>query len=407
MSKIRVLATPSDTHGVGKYRIIDPFTYIKNKFTDEFYVDINSEIPVSDLFFKKYDIVFFHSFIHKTTHEDNINRIKWLQKNNIKTIMDIDDYWAVDQRHPMFRHINEMGINKKKIEMLQLVDFVTTTTPYFADTIKKKLQVKNIHVFPNAIDPEESQFIPNKTQSDRTRFGWLGGSSHLYDLELLKNGIARILDNHKDSVQFVLCGFDTRGSIQMYDKTTKKNTIRQIKPEETVWFKYEHIFTNNFKFINEDYKRFLLQFVDAPYNNNQSYIRRWTRDINTYATNYNHFDVSLAPLVDTVFNNNKSELKIIESGFHRKPVIASDIIPYKGVLKNAFEQGKFIPDGNALLIPPNKNHKLWDICMKTFINNPNFIKDLGERLYETVKDKYSLPNVCKDRVEFIKVIINN
>ena len=44
--------------------------------------------------------------------------------------------------------------------------------------------------------------------------------------------------------------------------------------------------------------------------------------------------------------------------------------------------------------------------MKKLINNPNLVEDLGNKLYETVKDKYSLPNVCKDRVEFLKSIIN-
>jgi hypothetical protein len=43
--------------------------------------------------------------------------------------------------------------------------------------------------------------------------------------------------------------------------------------------------------------------------------------------------------------------------------------------------------------------------MKLLIENPNMIEDLGNRLYETVKDKYSLQKVCKDRIEFFKSII--
>ena len=42
--------------------------------------------------------------------------------------------------------------------------------------------------------------------------------------------------------------------------------------------------------------------------------------------------------------------------------------------------------------------------MKRLIENPNLVDDLGNRLYETVKDKYSLKNVCKNRVEFFKSI---
>ena len=404
MSKIRVLAIPSDEHGVGKYRMLDPYNYIKNNYSDEFEVTVLSDIPNSDIFIKNFDIVTFHSFIHKTTHEENLRRIQWLQKLGIITIMDTDDYWTVDQRHPMHHQIIGNEINKKRIELLQSVDYVTTTTPFYAQSLKSKLGIKNVLVFPNAINPDEQQFQPNKLQSDKLRFGWLGGSSHLHDIELMRSGIDKILDNYKDKVQFVLCGFDTRGFMNFYDKVTKETRQRPILPMETVWYKYEQIFTRNYQSIDEDYKRFLMEFKDLPYDLNKAYVRRWTRDINSYGLNYNFFDVSLAPLVDTVFNNNKSELKIIESGFHKKPVIASDVVPYNTILKNYNHQDG---TGNSLLVNPVKNHKQWDMYMKRLIENPNMVEDLGERLYETVKDKYSLPNVCKDRVEFFKTIIKN
>lgn len=407
MSKIRILAIPSDQFGVGKYRINDPFNFIKKNYVDDFIVDIISDVPAGDLFFKNYDIVFFHSFIHKTSHEDNLNRIKWLKKLGIKTVMDTDDYWAVDQRHPMYTHLSKNEVFRKKIELLQLVDYVTTTTPFYAKSIKDKLKIKNVSVFPNAIDSEEPQFIPTPIKSERLRFGWLGGSSHLYDIELMTDGISRIITNYNDSIQFVLCGFDTRGTMYVYDKIKKTNVQRDILPKETVWFKYEKIFTKNFTSLDENYVTHLMDFLDVEYNDsNKPYVRRWTRNIDVYAYNYNYFDVSLAPLLNTVFNNNKSELKIIESGFHKKPVIASDVEPYSSILVNAFDQGKFVDNGNALLVSPSKNHKQWDQHMKKLINNPNLVEDLGNKLYETVKDKYSLKTVCKDRVEFFKTIIN-
>lgn len=405
MSKIRILAIPSDEHGVGKFRINDPYTYIKNNYGEDFEITVTMDVPNSDLYFKNFDIVVFHSFIHKTTHDENLRRVKWLQKLGIIVIMDSDDYWSVDSRHPMYQQITKDQVNKRKIEMMQTVDYVTTTTPFFAKSIKDKLRVKNVLVFANAVNPDEPQFKPNKIKSDRLRFGWLGGSSHLYDIELMRDGISKTLTSYQDKVQFVLCGFDTRGSIFHFDKIKNQRTERPILPEETVWFKYEKYFTKNYTVIDEEYKKFLSEYKDVPYDINKPYIRRWTRDINNYAFNYNYFDVSLAPLVDTLFNNNKSELKIIESGFHKKPVIASDVVPYNTILVNAFNQGSFVDNGNALLVSPAKNHKQWDLHMKKLIENPNLVEDLGNRLYETVKDKYSLPNVCKDRVEFLKSII--
>ena len=407
MSKIKILAIPSDKHGVGKFRVMDPYKFIGDNHSNDIHVDISYNADNNDEFFLNYDIVVFHTFIHQTNHDDNINRINWLKSKGIKVIMDIDDLWFVDQRHPMYHQVKASKIGEMKIEMLKLVDYVTTTTPIFANTIKDRLKVKNVEVFPNAVNEEEPQYKINKTESDKIRFGWLGGSSHLFDIELMSNGISTTHNSYKDKVQFVLCGFDLRGTVTEIDNQTKQQRNRPIKPNETVWYKYEKIFTDNYSVINNEYKTYLNSFTDTPYDDvNQPYRRRWTKEINSYATNYNTFDVSLAPLVESLFNGNKSQLKVIEAGFHKKAIIASETDPYTIDLTSAVDNGVFNKNGNSLLVNPNRNHKDWAKQMKRLIENPNMIEDLGERLYETVKDKYSLKKVCQDRVEFFKSIIN-
>jgi glycosyltransferase involved in cell wall biosynthesis len=406
MSKLRILAIPSDSHGVGKFRIMDPYKYIGDNHMDEFHVDISYNVENNDEAFLNYDIVVFHSFIHQTTHEDNVNRVLWLKKQGIKVVMDIDDLWFVDQRHPMYQQIKISKMGEKKIELLKIADYVSTTTPIFAKTIKERLGVKNIVIFPNAVNDEEPQFKLNPTKSDKVRFGWLGGSSHLHDIELMASGISATHNLFKDKVQFVLCGFDLRGNVmEIDDKGNRRN--RPIKPHETVWFKYEKFFTDDYKVLSEEYKSYLNSFMEIPYDDeNEPYRRRWTKEINTYATNYNTFDVSLAPLVESVFNANKSQLKVIEAGFHKKALIASDTDPFTLDLLSAVNEGNFNDKGNALLVGTKKNHKDWARHMKRLVENPNMIEDLGNRLYETVKDTYSLKKVCQDRVEFFKSIIN-
>jgi len=406
MSKLRILAIPSDAHGVGKFRIMDPYKYIGDNHMDEFHVDISYNVENNDEAFLNYDIVVFHSFIHQTTHEDNINRVLWLKKQGIKVIMDIDDLWFVDQRHPMYQQIKISKMGEKKIELLKIADYVSTTTPIFAKTIKERLGVKNIVIFPNAVNNEEPQFKLNPIKSDKVRFGWLGGSSHLHDIELMASGISSTHNLFKDKVQFVLCGFDLRGNVTEFDEKGNRRN-RPIKPHETVWFKYEKFFTDDYKVLSEEYKSYLNTFMEVPYNDeNEPYRRRWTKEINSYATNYNTFDVSLAPLVESVFNANKSQLKVIEAGFHKKALIASDTDPFTLDLISAVDEGKFNDKGNALLVGTKKNHKDWARHMKRLVENPNMIEDLGNRLYETVKDTYSLKKVCQDRVEFFKSIIN-
>ncbi len=408
MSKIRILAIPSDVYGVGKFRILSPYTYIQENYGDDFHIDIKTSVADDDKEFENYDVVIFHSFIHgQTEFQRNLDRIEWLKSKGIVTIIDNDDFWEPDFRHPMHSQIIKSETPKKKVQMLRAADHITVTTPIFRDTIKTKLGLKNVQVFPNAIDETESQYKPNPTKSDKIRFGWLGGSSHLHDIELLRNGIGTTHSSAMGKVQFVLCGFDLRGTVTEFDVATNQSRKRDIRPEETVWYQYEKIFTENYKSLDGDYVKHLMSFKDEEYDDiDLPYRRRWTLPISKYATNYNHFDVSLAPLVPSTFNANKSQLKVIEAGFHKKVLIASETDPYTLDIINAVDNGKFNDKGNGLLVNPNRNHKDWAKQMKRIIENPNMIEDLGNRLYETVKDKYSLRKVSEDRVQFIKSIIN-
>ena len=409
MSKIRILAIPSDNHGVGKFRMLDPFTYIGDKFSSDVHVDIVFNVPNEDSYFSNYEIVVLHYFVHKSSHEDNVKRIKWLKSNGIKVVVDTDDFWKTDHRHPNHENFKKNKLSQRKSELLRLADYITTTTPVYRDTIKKLLNVDNVIVFPNAVNEEEKQFQSKPIETDLVRFGWLGGSSHEHDLSLMGDGITRIHREFKGKVQFVLCGFDLRGTMREFNRNTGKTVERPIRPEETVWSRYENLFTVNFMSLSPEYKEHLKTFNKIPFDGelNQPYVRRWTMDVNKYASNYNYFDISLAPLVKSDFNMNKSQLKVIEAGFHKKAIIATEENPYLIDLISSVEKGGGInPKGNSLLVSSSKNHKQWHQHMKRLINNPNMVKDLGEKLYETVKDKYSLSTVSKDRVEFFKSIIN-
>ena len=143
---------------------------------------------------------------------------------------------------------------------------------------------------------------------------------------------------------------------------------------------------------------------EYPTEKEQGYRRVWTKHINSYAMNYSKFDISLAPIKNHIFNRVKSQLKVIEAGFYKKALIASEVGPYTIDLKHALSFGQFT-DGNALLVKEERNHSDWAKNIKFLVNNPNLIVDLGERLYETVKDTYDLRNVTKTRAEWYKSLI--
>ena len=317
----------------------------------------------------------------------------------IITIADLDDYWLPTKEHPAHALVVKNELHKKIVDNLRAAKYVTTTTEIFAQEIKKIN--KNVFVLPNSINPNEPQFKQETIKSDKLRFGWLGGSSHLHDLKLLEGTFSK-LSSVKDKYDLYLCGFDTRGTVTEIDKTTGKQNQRPIKPHETVWARYEEIFTNNYDLIpNQDYKDFLLKYKQEDYSNEQFYHRVWTLPVTSYAKNYSKFDVSLAPIKNHVFNRMKSQLKVIEAGFYKKAIIASDIGPYTIDLEHSLKNGNFV-DGNALLVRENRNHSDWSKYIKKLIDNPTWAEDLGERLYETVKDKYDLNTVTDTRAQIYK-----
>ena len=401
--KINVLVLPSDTTGVGKFRSVDPHTFLQNLYNDDFHVDIDYEPRINDLnYWKKYQIVHVHRNIGHD-YDASPTIIQNLKSMGIKVIVDIDDYWLPTKEHPIHSIIVANKLHEKIIANLKVADYVTTTTTVFADEIRKFN--KNVVIFPNAINPKESQFNEPTPKSDRVRIGWLGGSSHLHDLKLL-DGMVNKNSSLTDQVQYVLCGFDVRGTVTEMNKQTGEQKQRPIKPEETVWVQYEKIFTNNYKIIDENHLRFLNSFNQDEYGSDYetSYRRVWTLPVNTYAVNYSKFDISLAPIKNHIFNRMKSQLKVIEAGFYKKALIASNVGPYTIDLKHSLNNGNFV-DGNALLVNEHNNHSDWAKYVKKLVQNPNLIEDMGNRLYETVKDTYDLNVVTKTRAEFYKSII--
>lgn len=403
MSKINVLVIPSDRTGVGKFRSVDPHLFLQKLYGEDFHVDIVFDVDFNDFnFWKQYQIVHFHRSIGQDM-DRSIQFIPVLKSLGIVTICDIDDYWLPTKEHPLHQLIVQNKISEKIVANIRAAEYVTTTTELYADEIRKIN--KNVVVLPNAIDPNESQFKEVTPESNRLRIGWLGGSSHLHDLMLL-DGMTAKLSDVKDKIQLVVCGFDTRGTMTEINPQTGEQRQRPIKPHETVWYEYEKIFTDNYKIVTPEYKNYLEKFIQDPFNGeeNENYLRVWTKPVTSYAKNYSKFDVSLAPIKSHIFNKVKSQLKVIEAGFYKKALIASDYGPYTIDLKHSLKNGEFV-DGNALLVDEVRNHSDWAKYIKKLVQNPNMVKDMGERLYEHVSQRYDLAIVTKTRSEFYKSLV--
>lgn len=419
MSKIKVLVVPSDRSGVSKFRSVDPHLKLQELYGDDFFVDIVTAGTDNfnwddENFIKSFDIVHFHRALPiiknnqliPAYNDDAKEIFDKFRKHGVKLIMDLDDYWMVTMDHPAWNNIKNSGMDKDIKNNIKMVDYVTTTTPIYAKKISGLN--KNVIVLPNAVDPSEEQFQPRPEKTDKKmRVGWLGGSSHLEDLRLAGTGVSQFLNQHKEDTQFVLCGFDLRGNINEINQQTGQQTTRKIRPHESVWTMYEKMFTRDYGLVTPEYKKELLEYNDMTNGKDQNYRRVWTKPITTYASNYNLFDVSLAPVKEHIFNEMKSQLKVIEAGFHKKALIASEFGPYKIDLINAYERGGTInPKGNAFLVGGHRNHKEWGKYLEILYKNPDLITQLGENLYESVQ-KYHINNVTKTRAEFYKSIVND
>lgn len=402
--KIKILVIPSDRSGCGYFRSVKPHQYIAENYSDMFDIDIRYELPNDkplDEFLKQYDIMHIHKQLDK-----NCQIITLAQFLGVKVIVDVDDYWDLGNDHPMSITAREKNWKEPIINHVKQADYVTTTTEIFKNTILPLNP--NVLVFPNAIDPNEEQFIPKPTYSDKLRFGIICGSSHEKDIDILRGVIRSLPKDVLDQMQIVLCGFDTRGTLSTINSQTKEITTRDIYPQESVWYRYEQIVTDNYSTVSPEHKQFLNMFIpqsEFP-NKNEAYRRCWTKDISQYATHYNNIDVLLVPLKENKFNAQKSQLKVIECGFFHKAIIAQNFGPYQLDLIPMIEKGGNVNEnGNALLVDTAKNHKMWAKYIIKLVKNRDMVKKLQDNLQNTVIEKYSIKTVCEQRVkEYLKMM---
>lgn len=379
--KIRILFFPSDLYGVGNYRQIWPARMIQKNHSDEFHVDVMFNLPVKETIVGKYDIVHYHRRVGMP--DESINWIRKLKENGSILIADNDDFWTPPHGHPSRELALRSNLPLQIVENTKEADYITTTTNIFKRIITEKFgkEYENkIKVIPNAIDPEMEMWNPIQEKSDKIRISWIGGSSHERDLNRIK-GTFNLLFNDpqtKDKIQVVMCGYDTRGTITERNPNTGEEKTRKIRPEESIWNRFEKIFN--------DYDR------ATP----EQYMRRNTLPINQYGKHYRYCDICLAPLDQNIFNECKSELKIIEAGMMSKALIASDLYVYKELLTHG---------ETAMLVEPRKDHKLWYKYIKELVLNEELRNSLQKNLYNFVYPRYNLAKVTKDRCEWYKEIL--
>lgn len=299
-----------------------------------YFTDVINDEVLSENF----NIVVINRLI-ANTHLDQIKSFK--EKYGFKLIVDIDDYWHLDYWHILHDYYPTEAI----IDHIKYADLVTCTNELLYNELK---QLNNkVEIIPNALPFGHDQFTDDKLESEFINVVYAGSLTHQKDIRLLKNPLKRVHADHelRKKTRFILCGYDT----------TNKGVI-------PIW-----------------------QGMIADYTMNLQLncLVRNSLPVDKYMNFYNDADFTVVPLVDSKFNNMKSNLKILEAACKKIPAIASNIPPYKGHT-----------------IIPVDNQQDWYKAIKKTAEDKNFREEKGIENYLYCYENFHLfkTNVLRKQI---------
>lgn len=395
---INILVLCSDFDGVGKFRQLDPHLTMNDP---EIHIEIRFLIDgtlnlLNENYISNFNMIFYNKTLPFSKQEYLETFLNIVKRYNIKLVYDIDDYFILTNTHLNYKQWKESNAQEITEKNLRMVDGVITTTPIYKNKLLE--YNKNVFVVENGVNSKEQQFISKKRYlNDKVKFIWSGGISHRSDLSLLTRSFTEFSKDFMSKSQIFMAGFDLR-------MRTQFGTVKS-DPRKNEWTFFEDIFTNKGKWLDNKNREFLNKYDDNDFGWNEDlkdsfYNRIWTKPITIYGENVGQFNnmVSLAPLKsNNTFNLYKSQLKLIECGIHRVPIIASNYGPYTidNIEKNEF--GFLIDENNSMG---------WYEKMKYFVDNPHEINRMGNLLYEYIMDNYEIDVLNKKRAEIYKKIVN-
>lgn len=336
-----------------------PMEVLSRNFQDFKYATVDS-LNVPDEFLTGFDLVVFSRVIQRT--KETTDR---LNKFGIPFCLDLDDYWFLPDDHILKPTYDKFKTPELIIESIKAACFVTCTTEILAGKISEHND--QVYVIENGIDSCDPIWNPKKFFSDRLRFGFTQGTTHIPDVAIVSKDVSRALYDNKfyHHAQIVLCGFYAEPQV------------------ESIYIGYERMLTDDLKPLkfHKDYIH-ELKILHTPDGSDKPYRRVWNKDIDEFGTVYNEFDIAVAPLKDNLFNNCKSNIKMLEAGFMDCGVMVSGVSPYVPLATKE----------NSFLLS-ERNFFEWQ---RYILNNPNVLADRKAKLKEDVQ-KYDLKTLSEKR----------
>lgn len=270
---------------------------------------------------------------------ETIKKLK--SEYGMKVVMDLDDYWELYPKHYLHKKWEESKTPERIKQYMAVSDEVVCTTERLATKIREFNP--NVHVFPNAMPlGTTDQYAFNRTESTKTRFGFVGGTSHTEDMRTIFP-----VFQHYNHLDFTFYGFI---------------------PKNPEALRIAAYCSNNFK--NPYYK----SMPQVP--------------LDKYMYGYDNLDCCIAPLVDEEFNKYKSNLKVLEAGLKKCALICSPIACYTDT----------VPDD---MVTYCKSIKDWKIAIKQH-QDLAYTRERGEKLHKWVIENYSLEEINKPRMALLE-----
>lgn len=334
---------------VSYYRMVKPNQVLNRLYPEiEFHHVLPNDEGITDEVIKDFDLVIFCRRIPKDYPER-------LNKLGIKFGLDLDDYWILPTEHLLYEVYKENNEAQVIIDSIRAAHFVTCTTSLLAKEIQE--YNKNVYVIENGIDTEVPEWQPNKSPSQRIRYGFTQGSTHLPDVHSIHLDVQKAIKDRK---------FYSKGQIVLTGWNAKLK-------EQSIYIGYERMLTDNLKPLIKYEPEYCHQLMTlhTPKETDKPYRRIEALDVYQFPVVYDEFDISVIPLLENKFNSCKSELKLIEAGFKGCAAMVSNVNPYSILMtkENSFSLNE-------------KNFFEWS---RYILMNPNSVKDKASQLTEDTK----------------------
>lgn len=203
-------------------------------------------------------------------------------------------------------HMFDPAVRDGFVKCIEMSDLVTVSTEPLAEQMRK--HNPNVRILPNHIDGD--LLYMERRRADRLTIGWAGGMSHLGDWSAAADPIADVLAANL-AVDLHFVGWDFSPML--------KRKARYTPWKQNVWDYYKGI----------------------------------------------DFDIGVAPLADTPFNESKSHIKALEYAALGIPVVAANLAPYRS----------FVQHGVTGFLVNNADE--WRTYLRLLINDSDAREEMG------------------------------